>query len=170
MQWCVSPCPGEYPRLCPLHLNMCAETKKYGPNERPGQNSRKKKTLSDKEIDNLSDADFKTLKIRMFTEMIELGCKLKEEIGYTKWNKGKYTGNQKGKETRIQINDLKQKRRNKHPTGTEWKNKNSKKKIRRGLGTSRTSLNVPTSESQRCQKEKRKKLKLTWKYNEEELP
>ena len=34
------------------------------------------------------------------------------------------------------------------------------KKMRRGLGTSRTSLNVPTSESQGCQKEKRESKKL----------
>ena len=32
-------------------------------------------------------------------------------------------------------------------------------KMRRGLGTSRTSLNVPTSESQGSQKEKRKSKK-----------
>ena len=31
------------------------------------------KELSDKEIDNLSDAEFKTLLIRMLTEMIEYG-------------------------------------------------------------------------------------------------
>ena len=34
------------------------------------------------------------------------------------------------------------------------------KKIRRGLGTSRTTLNIPTSESEGCQKEKRKNKKL----------
>ena len=34
------------------------------------------------------------------------------------------------------------------------------KKLRRGLGTSRTSLNIPTSESQGCQKSKRKNKKL----------
>ena len=33
------------------------------------------------------------------------------------------------------------------------------KKVRRGLGTSRATLNVPTSKSQGCQKEKNKKLK-----------
>ena len=37
------------------------------------------------------------------------------------------------------------KRRNKHPTGTEWRNKNSKK-LKRCLGTSRTTLNNPISE------------------------
>ena len=33
------------------------------------------------------------------------------------------------------------------------------KKMRRGLGTSGTTLNVPTSESEGCQKEKSKKLR-----------
>ena len=36
------------------------------------------KDLSDEEIDNLSDAEFKTLVIRMLTELIELGRKMKE--------------------------------------------------------------------------------------------
>ena len=36
--------------------------------------------LSDEEIANLSDAEFKTLGIRMLTEMIELGYKMKEEM------------------------------------------------------------------------------------------
>ena len=39
------------------------ETKKYGPNERTDKNSRKK--LNEMEIRNLSDAEFKTLVIRM---------------------------------------------------------------------------------------------------------
>ena len=34
------------------------------------------------------------------------------------------------------------------------------KKMRRGLETSGTTLNIPTSESQGCQKEKRKSKKL----------
>ena len=34
------------------------------------------------------------------------------------------------------------------------------KKMRKGLGTSGTTLNVPTSESQGCQKEKRKNKKF----------
>ena len=36
--------------------------------------------LSNEEIDNLSDAEFKTLLIRMLTDMIEYGCKIKEEM------------------------------------------------------------------------------------------
>ena len=41
------------------------------------------KELSDEDIDNLSDAEFKTLVIRMLIEMIELGCKMKEEMKAT---------------------------------------------------------------------------------------
>ena len=33
------------------------------------------KELSDEEIDNLSDAEFRTVVIRMLTEMVECGCK-----------------------------------------------------------------------------------------------
>ena len=35
-------CPGEYQTLYPLQCNRCTKTKKYDPNERPDQNSRKK--------------------------------------------------------------------------------------------------------------------------------
>ena len=38
------------------------------------------KELSDEEIANLSNAEFKTLVIRMLTEIIELSCKIKEEM------------------------------------------------------------------------------------------
>ena len=41
------------------------------------------KELSNEEVDNLSDAEFKTQVIRMFTELTELGCKMKEEIKAT---------------------------------------------------------------------------------------
>ena len=55
------PCPGEYLRLHPLPCERCAETKKYGPNERTDQSSKN----SDEERANLSDAQFKTLVIKM---------------------------------------------------------------------------------------------------------
>ena len=38
------------------------------------------KQLRDDEIANLSDAEFKTLVIRMLTEMIEYGCKIEKEV------------------------------------------------------------------------------------------
>ena len=39
-----------------------------------------KTELSNEEIDNLSDAEFKTLVIRMITEMLEYGHKIKEKV------------------------------------------------------------------------------------------
>ena len=51
--------------------------------------------LSSKQIANLSDAQIKTLVIRMLTELFEFGHKLdKKNEGYAKRNKGKCTGNQ----------------------------------------------------------------------------
>ena len=64
--------------------------------------------LSDEEIANLSDAQFKTLVIRMLTEMVEYGRKIKEEVKAMKSEiKENVQGtNNEGKETRIQINHL----------------------------------------------------------------
>ena len=36
--------------------------------------------LSNKEKDSLSDAQFKTMVIRMLTEMVEYGCKIEEIV------------------------------------------------------------------------------------------
>ena len=52
--------------------------RKYGPNERTDQNSRKE--LNYEQIVSLSDAEFKILVIRMLTEMIEYGCKIEKEV------------------------------------------------------------------------------------------
>ena len=38
------------------------------------------KEFSDEEIANLSDAEFKTLVIRMLTELVEYGCKIEEKV------------------------------------------------------------------------------------------
>ena len=67
--------------------------------------------LSDVEIDNLSDAEFKTLVIRMLTEMVEYGRKIEEKVKAMKSEiKENVQGiNSEGKETGTQINDLEQK-------------------------------------------------------------
>ena len=69
------------------------------------------KELSDKEIANLSDAEFKTLVIRTLTEMVEYGCKIEEKVKAMKSEiKENVQGtNSEGKETATQINDLEQK-------------------------------------------------------------
>ena len=61
------------------------------------------------------------------------------------------------KETKTQINGLEHKEEiNIQPEQNEERSQ----KMRRGLGTSRTTLNIPISKSQECQKEKRKSKKL----------
>ena len=63
------------------------------------------KELSDKEIANLSDAEFKTLVIKMLTELTELSHKIKEEMKATQSEiKQNMKGTKsEGKETGTQI-------------------------------------------------------------------
>ena len=67
--------------------------------------------LSDEEIANLSDAQFKTLVIRKLTELDEYGHKIEEKVKDMKSEikKNIQGTNSEGKETRTQINDLEQK-------------------------------------------------------------
>ena len=53
----------------PLTTYYVSETKKHGPKNMKEQNKTPEKELSDKGIANLSDAEFKTLVIRMLTGM-----------------------------------------------------------------------------------------------------
>ena len=67
--------------------------------------------LSNEEIANLSDAQFKTLVIRMLKEMAEHGCKIEERVKAMKSElKANAQGtNSDGKETGTQINSVDQK-------------------------------------------------------------
>ena len=69
------------------------------------------KELSDEERDNLSDAQFKTLVIRMLTEMVEDGWKIEEEVKAMQSEiKENVLGTKSdGKETGTQINSVDQK-------------------------------------------------------------
>ena len=67
--------------------------------------------LSDEEVANLSQAEFKTLIIRMLKELVDCGCKIEEK---GKAMKSEIKENAQGtnndrKETRTQINGLDQK-------------------------------------------------------------
>ena len=66
--------------------------------------------LRDEEITELSGAEFKTLVIRMLTEMVEYGRKIEEEVKAKKSEikKNIQGTNGEGKETKTQINDLEQ--------------------------------------------------------------
>ena len=67
--------------------------------------------LSDKELANLLDAQFKTLVIRMLTELVGFGCKLDEKMkAMLREAKENIQGtNSDGKETGTQINSVDQK-------------------------------------------------------------
>ena len=67
--------------------------------------------LSNEEIANLSDPEFKTLVIRMLTEMVEYGHKIEEKVKAMKSEiKENAQGtNSEGKETGTQMNNLEQK-------------------------------------------------------------
>ena len=69
---------------------------------------KKKIQLSNEEIANLSDAEFKTPVIRMLTQMVEYGHKMEEKVKAMKSEiKENIQGtNSEGKETGTQINDL----------------------------------------------------------------
>ena len=96
------------------------------------------------EISNLLDAGFKTLVIRILSEMVVFGHKMEEKVKATqsKIKKNIQGTNSEGKEARIQIKKLEQKEEiNIHP---KQKEETRIQKMRRGLGTSGTTLNVPT--------------------------
>ena len=95
--------------------------------------------LSNEEIANLSDAQFKTLVIRKLTGLVEFGCKLDEKMKtMLRETKESVQGtNNDGKETGTQINGVDQKEeRNIQPE------KNEETRIQKNeerLRTSRTS-------------------------------
>ena len=68
--------------------------------------------LNNEEIANLSDAEFKTLVIRMLTELVEYGHKLDEKMNalLSETKENVQGTNSDGKETRTQIKGLEQKK------------------------------------------------------------
>ena len=97
------------------------------------------KELSDKEIENLSDAEFKTLVIRMLTELVEFGHKLDEKMKamLTEIKENVQGTNSDGKETGTQINGVDQKEeRNIQPE------KNEKTRIQNNEGRLRNLQDI----------------------------
>ena len=77
--------------------------------------------LINEKIANLSDAEFKRLVIRMLTEMIEYGHKIKEEVKaiQSEIKKNIQEASSEDKETKTQINDLEKKGSNIQPDQNE---------------------------------------------------
>ena len=95
--------------------------------------------LSHEEITSLSDAQFKTLVIRMLTELVEYGHEIEEKMKTVKSeiNKNIQGTNSDRKETGTQINGLGQKE--KETFNQNQMKKQEFKKMKRGLGTSGTT-------------------------------
>ena len=116
--------------------------------------------VSDEEIANLSDAQFKTLVIRMLTELVEFGRKLDEKMqAMLRETKENVQGtNSEAKETGTQINGVDQKEeRNIQPE------KNEVTRIQKNDGRLRNLQDMFKCSNIRiigCQKEKRKNKKL----------
>ena len=83
----------------------------------------------------------------MLTEMVEYGCKIEEKVQAmnSKIKENVQATNSEGKETGTQISGLEQ--REEGNIQPEENEETRIQKKRRGLGTSRTTLNVPTSKS-----------------------
>ena len=101
--------------------------------------------LSNGEIANLSDAQFKTLVIRKLTELVEFGRKLDEKMkAMLRETKENIRGtNSEGKETGTQINSVDQKEERNIQS-----EKNEETRIQKNeeeLRNLQTSLNIPTS-------------------------
>ena len=94
--------------------------------------------ISSGQIANLSDAQFKTLVIKKLTELVEFGQKLDEKMqAMLRETKENVQGtNSDAKETGTQINGVDQK---KETSNQKRMKKHEFGKMRRGLGTSRTS-------------------------------
>ena len=112
-----------------------------------GQIKAPKIELSDKERANLSDAEFKTLVIRMLKEMVEYGCKMEEKVKamQSEMKRNVQGTNSDGKETGTQINNLEQKEE--INIQLEQNEETKIHKNERSLGTSGTTLNGPSFES-----------------------
>ena len=116
--------------------------------------------LSNEEIANLSDAEFKTLVIRMLMQMVEYGCKTEEEVQamQSEMKENIQGTNSDKKETRTQINGLEQKEER-----NIWPEQNEETRIQKNKERLRNlwdNVSAPTSKSQGCQKEKRKSKNL----------
>ena len=124
----VLPCPGEHIKLLPFTQQVRQDKKKMAQMKEQIK-AQEKIQLSNEQIANLSDAQFKTLVIRKLTELDEFGRKLVEKMkAMLRETKENVQGtNSEAKETGTQINSVDQKEeRNIQPEKNEetrtWKN------------------------------------------------
>ena len=99
----------------------------------------KKIQLSEEEITNLSDAQFKTLVINTLTELVEFGQKLDEKMkAMLRETKENVQGTNMMRR-KLGLKSMVWTRRKKETSNQKRMKKQEFGKMRRGLGTSRTS-------------------------------
>ena len=96
--------------------------------------------LSDKEIANLLDAEFKTLVIKMLIELVEYGCKIEEKVKPMKSEIKEMDREPTVMGRKPRLKSTIWSRRKKETFNQNRMKKQEFKKMRRGLGTSRTTL------------------------------
>ena len=103
--------PWQIPKALPITTYVTGTPRQKNMAQIKEQVKAPKIQLSDEEIANLPDAQFKTLVIRMLTELVEYGCKIEEKMKAMKSEikKNVQGTNSKGKETRTHISNLEQK-------------------------------------------------------------
>ena len=103
--------------------------------------------LSSEQIANLSDAQFKTLVIRMLTELVEFGHKLHEKMKAMLRETRKMYREPIVMQRKLGLKSTVWTRKKKETSNQKRMKKQEFKKMRRGLGMSRTTLNIPTCKS-----------------------
>ena len=117
---------------------------------------------SDEEIDNLSNAEFKTLVMRMLTELVEYGWKIQKKVKAMKSEIKEMHRETTVMERKLGLKStVWTRRKKKHSTRTEWRNKSlKKKKIEERLRNLWDIFKHSNTWIIGCQKEKRKSRKI----------
>ena len=152
------PHPGEHLSSAPYNVTAVLRQKSMALMKE--QIKTRKIELSIEETANLSDAEFKTLVIRMLTEMVQYGWKIEEKMKAMKSQIKEYVQGTKseGKETGTQINDLEEKEeRNIQPEQNEETRIQKNEERLRNLQDNFKHSNIWIIG---CQKEKRGSKKL----------
>ena len=95
--------------------------------------------LSDEEIANLTDAHFKTLVIRKLTELVEYGLEFDEKMKAMLRETKENVQEQRMKGSKLGLKSTVWTRKKKETSNQKKMKKQEFGKMRRGLGTSRTS-------------------------------
>ena len=95
--------------------------------------------LSSEQVANLSDAQFKTLVIRMLTELVEFGSKLDEKMKAMLRGQRKMYREPIVMRRKLGLKSMVWTRRKKETSNQKRMKQQEFRKMRRGLGTSRTS-------------------------------